>query len=315
MRLMLAALAYCFFATVMPTFVEAKAHLIIVYQGQTEPSLAKYEAAIAQDVVNRIGAIPGYDARLATPNGSLSQTAKNLGAEEYLVVKTAFYDDGSEIAVISSFSVRDDEPLAIGRVRLQGWTFPSSFEAASLLNAPGAVPLTNASAGAPSDGSVLMVPGGTQVVVHLTDKLSSSSASADQTFAFQAVQDVAVNGWVVIKRGATGMGTVVQTDGAGGNGHAGKLVLRFDYITGADGLKIQLSDSNTTETGEEKKGASSTATILGYAFLGLPGLFMHNMVRGHQMEIDPSTKFTIFVDHNVHVTASEQVATQPGFAK
>jgi hypothetical protein len=33
------------------------------------------------------------------------------------------------------------------------------------------------------------------------------------------------------------------------------------------------------------------------------------------MEIDPSMKFTIFVDHNVHIAASEQAATPSGFAK
>jgi hypothetical protein len=188
-------------------------------------------------------------------------------------------------------------------------TFVDAFGAAPIANVP------NSNAASSQGGHEVALPGGTQVVVHLADKLTSASATANDTFAIQASQDVVIDGWIVIKKGAPGQGTIVSTEGAAGNGSAGKLTLRFDYITGADGLKIQLSDSNTTETGEDKKGASSTATIIGYAFLGLPGLFMHNMVRGRQMEIDPSMKFTIFVDHNVHVAASEQSVTPTGYAK
>lgn len=145
--------------------------------------------------------------------------------------------------------------------------------------------------------------------------MSSNNASADDTFAFQATQDVVINGYVVIKKGAPGQGTITAVDGAASNGHAGKLAMRFDYVMSTDGLKIPLTDSERVASGEEKKGASSTATIVGYAFLGLPGLFMHNFVRGGQSQVDPSMKITVYVDHNVHVAATEASGTVAGYAQ
>ncbi|MHB8141344.1 MAG: hypothetical protein ACYDHD_08890 [Vulcanimicrobiaceae bacterium] len=49
----------------------------------------------------------------------------------------------------------------------------------------------------------------------------------------------------------------------------------------------------------------STATIVGYATLGLGGLFFHNWVKGRNVVIDPSKTFTTFVDRTVHVMATQ----------
>jgi hypothetical protein len=151
--------------------------------------------------------------------------------------------------------------------------------------------------------------------VTLTTTISSASAKAGDTFAFQSDKDVTVGDWVLIKKGAPGQGEITTVEGAGGNGGAGKLALQFDYITGADGLKIPLSSTNNTQGGEEKKGASSTATILGYALLGPLGLFAHNWVKGRQATIDPTTKLTVFIDHNVHVASTAKADPPVGYSK
>jgi len=102
------------------------------------------------------------------------------------------------------------------------------------------------------------------VVVSVLNTVSSNNASADDTFAFQATQDVVINGYVVIKKGAPGQGTITAVDGAASNGHAGKLAMRFDYVMSTDGLKIPL---------------------------------------------------TVYVDHNVHVAATEASGTVAGYAR
>jgi len=155
-------------------------------------------------------------------------------------------------------------------------------------------------------GTRVAIPGGTPITIRLAQKLDSGMANVGDTFAFTVDRDVVVNGWVVIPKGATGIGEVVSVDRADGNGHPGSLGLKFDYVYAADGEKVLLGSAPTAEKGEASKGAASTATIVGYATLGLGGLFAHNFVKGHNLVLDSSRTFTTFVDHTVHVIATQR---------
>ncbi|MHB8177484.1 MAG: hypothetical protein ACYDA5_06880 [Vulcanimicrobiaceae bacterium] len=170
------------------------------------------------------------------------------------------------------------------------------------------------SAVASADTSVT-IPGGTPVPIRMVDTISSGTANVGDTFEFKADNAVVVNGWIVIARDAAGRGEVTSVDRAAGNGHAGKLGLKFDYIYAVDGEKIRLSDVDKTKAGQKAKGKSSTATILGYVLLGPVGLFAHNWVKGKNITLDPSKTFSTFVDDTVHVVATQRASqTAGGFA-
>lgn len=160
----------------------------------------------------------------------------------------------------------------------------------------------------------ITVPGGTTVAVNLVDKISSGTANVGDTFAIVAAQDVVVGDWVVIAKGAAGQGEVVSVERAGSNGHAGSLGIQMDWIFAVDGDKVKLTSQKSTQEGEGKAGASSTMTIVSWAFLGLPGLFAHNFVKGRNIDIDSTKQFEAFVDDTVHVTAVAQATPAPGFA-
>jgi hypothetical protein len=157
------------------------------------------------------------------------------------------------------------------------------------------------------------VVAGLPISVHLDAPLSSGSARIGDTFSFQAIDDVVSDGWVVIPKGAQGQGEVVQAEGAGGNGHQGKLGIQFDWITSVDGSRIKMSVTPRSSEGDSKVGAASTATIASYVLLGPLGLFAHNFVKGKDIVIDPATKLTGYVEHTVHVKATQQ-ADSLGFA-
>ncbi|MHB8148218.1 MAG: hypothetical protein ACYDGM_13300 [Vulcanimicrobiaceae bacterium] len=164
-------------------------------------------------------------------------------------------------------------------------------------------------------GIRITIPGGTPVAIRMVDTISSGTASPGDTFEFKADDAVSVNGWIVIARGAEGRGEITSVDRAGGNGHAGKLGLKFDYIYAVDGEKILLSDVNKTDAGQKAKGKSSTATIAGYVLLGPVGLFAHNWVKGKNITLDSSKTFTTFIDNTVHVVATQRaLQTDNGFA-
>ncbi len=150
------------------------------------------------------------------------------------------------------------------------------------------------------------IPGGTPVAVSLVQKLDSGTAKVGDIFNFAVDADVTANGWIVIPKGAGGQGEVVSVDRAGGNGHSGSLGLKFDFVYAVDGEKVRLSNASGNVRGEQKTGAASTATIVGYATLGLGGLFFHNWVKGRNVVLAPSKTFTAFVSRTVHVMAMQR---------
>jgi hypothetical protein len=129
---------------------------------------------------------------------------------------------------------------------------------------------------APNPPNMVALPGGTPVSVHHSAELSSSNAHEGDAFAFSVINDVRSRGWIVIAAGAQGVGEVTSVENAGGNGHSGKLGLKFDYVYAVDGKKVRLTSTGNTTEGEQKTGAASTATIATYALLGPVGLFAHN---------------------------------------
>ena len=149
------------------------------------------------------------------------------------------------------------------------------------------------------------VPGGTQVPVKVLGSISSSSAKAGDVFPVQAAEDVIVHGMVVVAAGARGQGTIQQVDGAGGNGHSGTLALNFDWVYAVDGGKIRLSNTPTKTAEEDRKGASSTATLVGIATLGIGGFFGHNFAHGKDVLIDGNKALPAFVDTTIHVESDQ----------
>jgi hypothetical protein len=152
----------------------------------------------------------------------------------------------------------------------------------------------------------ILVPAGTSIPVHVVGTVSSGSAKAGDTFQIQSCDDVTVSGMIVVRKGAAGQGHIVGSDSAGGNGHSGSVSLAFDYVYASDGGRIALSTSAQKQAEDDRKGASSTATIIGFATFGLGGLFGHNLAHGRQKTIDESTVLQAFVDQNVHVDATER---------
>lgn len=165
----------------------------------------------------------------------------------------------------------------------------------------------------PAAAASVVIPGGTPLEIHLTDEMTSSSAKPGDRFSFTVANDVRdPEGWLVIPSGAQGIGEVADVQGAGSNGHSGKLGLQFDYVYAVDGEKVKVSSTGKTEEGEQKKGAASTATIASYALLGPVGLFAHNWIKGRDATIPATKIFTIFVDDTVHVEATNHIKQGDG---
>lgn len=160
--------------------------------------------------------------------------------------------------------------------------------------------------------TLVMVPGGTIVAVSLSEPISSASANVNDEIGVVVKKEVDANGWVVVPAGAQGEATITSVDRAGGNGHGGQLAMSVDWVFSVDGGRIQLSTTNHASENGDQKGAASTATIASYLLLGPLGLFAHNFVRGKDVTIETEKVFTVFVDHDVHVQATQKAAGTNG---
>ncbi len=159
----------------------------------------------------------------------------------------------------------------------------------------------------------VLVPGGTTVVVSLAESVSSATASVNDQVAVVVKKPVLVNGWIVVPAGSNGHATVTAVEHAASNGSGGKLSMSVDWVYSADGGMVQLSTTNHASESGDSKGAASTATLLSWVLLGPVGFFAHNFVRGREVTIGTDRTFTVFVDHAVHVRATQQVANGQTF--
>ena len=161
--------------------------------------------------------------------------------------------------------------------------------------------------------TVVVLPEGTQVTVSFVNPVSSDKNTLGEQVPVQVAKEVDVNGMIVVAKGAQGQATLTTVEHSGGNGSGGKVIFNVDWVYSADGGKIALSSVNHATDNADSKGAASTLGILGWATFGVLGLFSHNLAHGKEAII-PSTKvFTVYVDHAVHVTASQQGTAAPGF--
>ncbi len=159
----------------------------------------------------------------------------------------------------------------------------------------------------------VLVPGGTTVVVSLTEPISSATASVNDQVAIVVKKPVDVNGWLIVPEGANGHATVTAVQHAGGNGSGGKITMSVDWVYSVDGGMIQLSTTNHASESGDSKGAASTATLVSWILLGPVGFFAHNFVRGRDVTIGTDKTFTVFVDHDVHVKAAQRAGQAQAF--
>jgi hypothetical protein len=86
----------------------------------------------------------------------------------------------------------------------------------------------------------LILEDGTPVKLLLQENLSSGSAVTGQTVSFETVEDIVVDGVVVIPKMSTAWATITQAQAKRRMGRGGKLDLNIDKVRLADGEKATL---------------------------------------------------------------------------
>jgi len=139
-------------------------------------------------------------------------------------------------------------------------------------------------------GGCCRVPAGTVVQVELAEQVGTKTRRSGDSFALRLAQPLIVNGQVVLRAGATGLGQVVEATKPGIGGKPAKLVLAARYLTAPRGVRVPLQGLQLSGGGHNNSMAAQAVGLTGIAFapLGFVGL----AVRGGDVTFAPGTLAT-----------------------
>ncbi len=136
----------------------------------------------------------------------------------------------------------------------------------------------------------------------LSENLSSADAVTGQTVEFEVVDDVIVNGFVVIPHGATAWATVTDAEHKKRMGRAGKLDLNIDKVRLADGEKAML------RAVKDARGSGHTGAMLGAmvatSLVIWPAAPLFLLMHGKDVTIPKGTNISAFVQGDLTLDES-----------
>jgi hypothetical protein len=159
-------------------------------------------------------------------------------------------------------------------------------------------------------GGDFMLEDGTVVKLKLLRDLLSSKVEDEDTIDFEVIEDVKVDGVVVIPRGAKAEGTVIDAQTARRMGRTGRIGVRFDWVFPASGKRLPLRAVSARSDGSRAAEVASNALLAGAFFFPAAPVFL--LMKGKEVVIPKGTLATSFIDgdqrldRDAFVSAREQ---------
>ncbi len=138
---------------------------------------------------------------------------------------------------------------------------------------------------------------GTPIKLVLSENLSSASAHTGDLVAFETVEDVKVQGVVVIPRGSNAWATITDAQHKRRLGRAGHLDLNIDKVRLADGEKVLLR-AIAGGSGGGHQGAMIGAMVA-TSIITFGGAALFLLMHGKDMKIPEGTQVTAFIQGDV----------------
>jgi hypothetical protein len=147
---------------------------------------------------------------------------------------------------------------------------------------------------------------GTPIKLRLGRNLSSADAKTGESVDFEVLEDIKVDGEIVVARGATAIATVTFAKPKGRMGKGGKLDITIDYVRLVSGEKAAL------RAVKETKGGSKTGTMTGAmvatGILFFPAAPFFLFMKGKDISIPKGSEVTAYVNGDVELDKRKFVA-------
>jgi PEGA domain len=141
---------------------------------------------------------------------------------------------------------------------------------------------------------------GTPIKLRLAENLSSADAHAGQEIPFECVDEVQVDGVVVLPKGSAAVGTVTEAEAKRTMGRAGKLDIAISYARLKDNEKVALRATKEAKGGSHTgamAGAMVATVALSFGLAAPLFLFM----KGKDITIPQGTEVTAFVEGDMRL--------------
>jgi len=157
------------------------------------------------------------------------------------------------------------------------------------------IPSSSASQEPVGQSIEIVIPDGTEFVVVTTEEITSKTATEGDPLAFKVLEDLTINGHVVIARDSLVKGVVASAKKSGMLGKGGSLSIRVESAMTVDNQRLKLRSSKGRE-GDDKTGTTVALTVL----FGPLGLLKH----GKNAKIKPGTQIKVYTDEEKKVQVS-----------
>jgi hypothetical protein len=137
----------------------------------------------------------------------------------------------------------------------------------------------------------------TPIRLRLNRNLSSADATVGETVDFEVLDDLVVDGVLLVPRGGTAIATVTEAQAKRRMARGGKLNVNIDYLRLANGDKVALRAVKEAKGGGHT--GAMTGAIVATSLVFFPAapffLFMH----GKDITIPKGTELTAYVNGEI----------------
>jgi PEGA domain len=155
---------------------------------------------------------------------------------------------------------------------------------------------------APANTSVkgaLRLEDGTPVKLRLTRTISSANEQVGDRVDFEVLEDVSVNGTVVIPKGGIAWGTVTEAQRKRRMGRGGKLNVNIDSVRLADGEKAALRAVKDTKGGGHV--GAMTGAIVATSIVFFPAAPLFLFMHGKDITIPKGTEIAAYINGDMNL--------------
>jgi hypothetical protein len=144
---------------------------------------------------------------------------------------------------------------------------------------------------------------GTPVKTRISETISSADAKVGQEVPFEVLEDITVNGLIVIPKGASAIGTVTAAEPKRSMGRAGKLDISISYVRLRDQEKAALRAVKDVKGGGHVGAMTGAMVATSIVFFPAAPLFL--FMHGKDITIPQGTEMTAFVQGDMRLDMSQ----------
>jgi hypothetical protein len=149
----------------------------------------------------------------------------------------------------------------------------------------------------------LILQDATPIFLRLTRNVSSADAHVGDSVDFEVLEDVAVNGILVIPKGSVAVGSVTEVQSKRRLGRAGKLEIVLNYVRLADTDKAPIRAVKDAKGGSHIVGMTAGIVATGLLFFPVAPLFL--LVRGNDITVPKGAALAAYVNGDVRLESSK----------